>query len=646
MKKIFALFLLVMSFNLPATANDQQIPLNDFIKTAEFISVKLSPKGDKLAGVVDENGNHKIAVIDLKKMKPLSAVAFGEHRKISAYGWTDNDHLLLDINKTVGFLDRKGRWEAMLYMKANGKRKKEIFNRNNSNGAYIVDTLPDDPKYVIVVTSNRGNNLPRLVKYNLRSGTEEKFGKPADQYAGVPNLDKSKKAVVSLAYNPKTTSSYLYYKLPDAPNTEWKELDLSQGKSEVTTTFAGSSDTPDEVYILSNHDASTVGVFSLNLRSGELKKVYRHPVVDVESPVFNLNEEVIGFRLNPDYPRIYWVRPNDPTAKIYQGLLQAFPGQDVMIHDHTSDHKKLGVHVRADKNPGEFYALDLDKNKLSRLVSSRSWLNPDQLAKVRPITLKARDGLELHGYLTLPPGKEAKNLPLVVNPHGGPHGPRDYWQFNPETQLLANRGYAVLQINFRGSGGYGRDFQQAGYRKWGREMQDDVTDATLWAVEQGIADKDRICLYGGSYGGYATLQGLVREPDLYKCGIGYVGVYDLETMRACGDIATRGHYGKAYLDKVIGKDPTELKANSPAENAEKIKAKVFLAHGEDDVRVPMCQLKQMVKGLQKAGKIEGKDYFVMTRDEGHGYQSLENRTDFYSAMLTFLDDNIGEKASQ
>lgn len=619
-----------------------EVPLDDFIKTAEFVSIKLSPKGDKLAGVVDENGSHKIAVIDLKKMKPLSAITFGKNRKVSQYGWTDNDHLLLDINKTVGFLDRKGRWEAMFYMDAKGKKKKEIFNRGNSNGARIVDTLPDDPRHVIIVTSNAGNSHPRLVKYNLRSGAENKFGKPADMYAGIPQLDKNRKAVVSIAGNPKITSTYLYYKLPDALSSEWNKLDLAEGKPEVTTTYAGSSTTPNEVYILSNHDEPTIGVFKLNLANGELHKVYRHPKVDVERPVYNLNHEVIGFRLNPDYPQIYWVEPNDPIAKIYQGLMQAFPGQDVMIHSHTSDHKKLGVHVSADKNPGDFYALDLNKNKLRKLVSSRSWLNPKHLAEVRPISLTARDGLELHGYLTLPPGREAKNLPLVVNPHGGPHGPRDYWGFNPETQLLANRGYAVLQVNFRGSGGYGRDFQQAGYRKWGREMQDDVTDATLWAVEQGIADKSRICLYGGSYGGYATLQGLVREPELYKCGIGYVGVYDLETMRTCGDIVSRGHYGKVFLDKVIGKDPAELKANSPAENADKIKAKVFLAHGEDDVRVPMCQLKQMLKGLEKAGKVKDRDYFVMVRDEGHGYHNPKNRKDFYSTLLKFLDENIGD----
>jgi dipeptidyl aminopeptidase/acylaminoacyl peptidase len=294
--------------------------------------------------------------------------------------------------------------------------------------------------------------------------------------------------------------------------------------------------------------------------------------------------------------------------------------------------------VASDTNPGVYYLLNLENNKIRPLVSNRSWIKPQDMAQVKPVSFKSRDGLELHGYLTLPPGKDPKNLPLVVNPHGGPHGIRDYWAYNPEVQLLANHGYAVLQVNYRGSGGYGIDFLKAGYGKWGHEMQDDLTDATLWAVNQGIADKQRLCLYGGSYGGYATLQGLVREPDLYKCGIGYVGVYDLIKMRTCGDTVSKGgSRGKDYLNKAVGKDTEKLKEISPAYNTDKIKAKVFLAHGEDDVRVPMCQLNSLVKGL----KANGVDYEVMTRDEGHGYQNPKNKLDFYTRLLSFLDENIG-----
>jgi len=277
------------------------------------------------------NGSHKIAVIDLKKMKPLSAIKFGEHRKIAQFGWTDNDHLLLDINKTVGFLDRKGKWEAMFYMDAKGKKKKELFNRGNSNHSYIVDTLPEDPRHAMIVTSNSGNSRYRLVKYDLRTGAEKKFNKPADPYAGTPRLNADEKPVVSLGFNRKTDSTYL--------------------------------------------------VFTLNLRTGELKKVFRHPVVDVESPVYNTRKEVIGFWLNPDYPQIYWVAPEDPTAKIYQGLMQSFPGQRVRIYNHTNDGKKLVFHTSGDKHPGDFYQLDLNSHKIRKLVSARRWLDPKQLAE-------------------------------------------------------------------------------------------------------------------------------------------------------------------------------------------------------------------------------------------------------------------------
>ncbi|MFT5995371.1 MAG: dipeptidyl aminopeptidase/acylaminoacyl peptidase, partial [Glaciecola sp.] len=195
-----------------------------------------------------------------------------------------------------------------------------------------------------------------------------------------------------------------------------------------------------------------------------------------------------------------------------------------------------------------------------------------------------------------------------------------------------NRGYAVVQINFRGSGGYGDAFEEAGYRKWGREMQDDVTDATLWAVEQGYADKDRLCIYGGSYGGYSALMGVVREPDLYQCAMGYVGVYSMPIFYTHGDIPKRAS-GVKYLERVIGTDQEVMLANSPAYNVDKIKAALFIAHGKKDVRVPMEQYYALTEALDKIGK----PYESMLREEGHGYSLEQNRYDLYNKMITFFD---------
>ena len=261
------------------------------------------------------------------------------------------------------------------------------------------------------------------------------------------------------------------------------------------------------------------------------------------------------------------------------------------------------------------------------------------MAATQAVEFKARDGLTLHGYLTLPQGQE-KLLPIVVLPHGGPHGVRDTWGFDWEVQLLANRGYGVLQVNFRGSDGFGAQFRRSGYGQWGAAMQDDITDATLALIERGIADKDRICIYGASFGGYAALMGAVKTPDLYCCAIGSMGVYNLPMTFKEGDIADTTR-GLNYLKLVLGEDQNKLKQLSPAFNTEKIKAQVLLIHGKQDKRAPLEQVQSLMAAMDK----NNKPYqFLLIKDEGHGYYDEDNRIKVYKKLLTFLDKHIGHSA--
>jgi dipeptidyl aminopeptidase/acylaminoacyl peptidase len=224
----------------------------------------------------------------------------------------------------------------------------------------------------------------------------------------------------------------------------------------------------------------------------------------------------------------------------------------------------------------------------------------------------------------------------VVMPHGGPHGVRDWWEFDWEVQLLANRGYAVLQVNFRGSGGYGRDFEAAGYGEWGAKMQDDVTDATRWAIEQKIAPADRTCIYGISYGGFAALMGAAREPELYRCAIGYAGVYDLELMWESGDVPD-SRRGRAYLERVLGTDVAKLRAQSPVHNAQNIKAPVLLIHGKADGRADYEHAQRMKAALEKNNK---KVEWLSLGREGHGIYDENTRREVYERILQFLDANL------
>jgi dipeptidyl aminopeptidase/acylaminoacyl peptidase len=298
------------------------------------------------------------------------------------------------------------------------------------------------------------------------------------------------------------------------------------------------------------------------------------------------------------------------------------------------------VEVWNDRSPGDVYVFDNENKHAAHVISRRSWFDPAQMASVKQVELKARDGLALSGLLTTPKGGSGKSMPMVVMPHGGPYGIQDQWRFDDDAQVLAAAGYAVLQVNYRGSGGYGDSFVQAGRREWGGKMQDDVTDATRWAIEQGVADPSRICIYGASYGGYSALMGVAREPALYKCAAGYVGVYDLPLMHTTGDIQKRGS-GESYLRDWVGA-PESLDKVSPTRLASRIKVPVFLAAGGEDERAPQVHSERMEKALREAGVPVESLYY---KTEGHGFYEEAHKREYYSRLLAFLSRSLGGKVA-
>lgn len=637
---------LLTSLLLTLAASDlgavEKLPLEGFLRNPDFLSIKISPDGKRFATTYADGNQVKLRVINRKTMQPESNFEFGDYHRVVQFDWVSSKRLVMNEQKFVGYLDTKGGVPLLYASDYDGGNRRYLGGSGTASAGIggasfrILELLPKDPDHIMVGQFNADGIRP--FRLNVKSGKKHFMGSPRltnpeSFSAGMAvDHDGELRFVVESAKDDK-----LFTHFRDKNSDDWRILDLGNTRGISQTLPAAFSKDNSKIMLTSNHDASTFGVFEYDLEAGKIELLFRDPEVDVTDVFSARDKTILGIRYMPGTYDTLWLNPDHPEAQELIGLQKAFPGQEVQFTSHTKDGSESVVFVFSDRNPGEFYIFNRAKQELKFLVARRPWLKPEQMGAVQPIKVTARDGLELRGYLTLPNGSDGKNLPMVVNVHGGPHGPRDTWDFNWENQMLANRGYAVLQINFRGSGGYGTEFEEAGYLHWGGKMQDDVTDATLWAVEQGIADRDRLCIYGGSYGGYAALQGVVREPDLYKCAIGYVGVYDLETMNSCGDIPDSPR-GRAFLAKVQGTDREEWARRSPARNAEKIKAAVFIAHGEDDVRVPMCQGKAMKKALEEAGK----DFVWMTRDEGHGYQKLENRLAFYGQMEKFLAEHIGK----
>ena len=398
-----------------------------------------------------------------------------------------------------------------------------------------------------------------------------------------------------------------------------------------------------ELYVASNIGRDKQAIVKIDPATAkETGMVYQNPEVDVDALAYSKKRKVLTFVVYTTWKeQRKFLDPK--TEKMFATIEEKLPGYQIDVVGHDHDENQFIVAATNDRTPGFRYLFDAKNDQLIQLAEVAPWLKADQLAPMKPIEYKSRDGLTIHGYLTLPVGREAKNLPVVVNPHGGPWY-RDEWGYNPEVQFLANRGYAVFQMNFRGSTGYGRKFWEASFKQWGKTMQDDITDGVHWLIKEGIADPKRVAIYGGSYGGYATLAGVTFTPDLYAAAVDYVGVANLFTF-----MNTIPPYWKPFLDmfhEMVGdpkKDKELLASASPVMHADKIKTPLFVAQGAQDPRVNKNESDQMVEALRKRGvDVE----YMVKENEGHGFHNEENKFAFYEAMEKFLDDHLHPETAQ
>ena len=395
-----------------------------------------------------------------------------------------------------------------------------------------------------------------------------------------------------------------------------------------------------QVYILSNIGRDKVALVLYDpVTNKEVKEIYANPDYDLTSVLYDKKNKIlasvswIGEKQEDHFFDKEWETRNT-------GLKQHFSGYEVGFTGWDDDMKKGIVYNYSDRLPGKYYVYDFSSKEAVEVANPYSWINEKDMANMKPITYTSRDGFTIHGYLTLPKGIKAERLPVVVNPHGGPWA-RDGWYYNQEVQFLANRGYAVLQMNFRGSTGYGKKFWEASFKEWGKKMQDDITDGVEYLKKEGIADPKRIAIYGGSYGGYATLAGVTFTPDLYACAVDYVGVANLFTF-----MKTIPPYWKPYLDQfheMVGdpvKDSLLMAEASPVLHADKIKAPLFIAAGANDPRVNKAESDQMVNALKNRGiEVE----YMVKENEGHGFLNQDNQFDFYGGMEKFLEKYLKAK---
>ena len=594
------------------------IPMEDFFRNPEKSSFRISPDGNHIAYMKPWETRMNVFVLDIANSDERRLTSSRE-RSIYGFLWLGNNR--------IGYVKDDGGDENMHFYAVNIDGSNEIDLTPFENvKATIVDDLDDDPEHVILGLNKRNEQIFDPYRVNVNTGEMEMIAENPGNISGwmTDHDGKLRIAITSDGVN----TSLLHRDSELDPFKPILTTDFKEGVSPLFFTFDNRN-----LYVASNRGRDKTAIYEFNIdKASEGRLIFEHEEVDVSSLRFSKKRKVLT-GVSYTVAKTKRVFFDDWRQNIQDKLESKLPGYEVGITSLSDDETRAIVVTYSDKSRGTYYIYDVDDEKLTELGKISPWLNEDQMADMQPVKYTSRDGLTIHGYLTIPKGSSGKNLPVVVNPHGGPWA-RDSWGYNSQVQFLANRGFAVFQMNFRGSTGYGRKFWEISFKEWGKSMQDDITDGVKWLIEQGIADPDRIAIYGASYGGYATLAGLTFTPDLYACGVDYVGVSSLFTF-----MESMPPYWELYrsmMYEMVGhpdNDKELLASASPLLHIDKIKAPLFIAQGANDPRVKKSESDQIVEALKQ----KGIDVPYMVKDdEGHGFYNEENQFDFYRAMDDFL----------
>lgn len=628
-------------------ASATAVDLEQYLKRDTFTDIKLSPGGDYYAATVPMEDRTALAILSRKDGKITGSFVPPRNNHATTFNWVNNERVLIGLAEKFGSLDTPQLTGELYAINANGGRGELLVGyRVESKGpgtriqpkkvesvaAFLIDTVPQDDRNVLVsIWPFTEDPYTRVDRLDVNSGRRQTVARSPVRRA---DFTSDAQGHIRFAHGAAADNvNKLYHREPNG--STWNLVN-DEGVSKRIETALGFSEDGKLAYLSVEQANGPDAIVSWDPVSEKRTELLRDPVVDPDRLIYRPGTRIpVGALYLGDTPRTRFFDETSADARLYRSLEHAFGGDAVFITSSTRDGRQVLVEAWSGRNPGDFYIFDTVARNAEHLISRSSWVDAQKTAKVTPFALKARDGMQLHGFLTTPLGSSG-NLPMVVLPHGGPFGIFDDGSYDIESQMLAAAGYAVLQLNFRGSGNYGRTYRTAGAKQWGGTMQDDVTDATRWAIEQGHADASRICIYGASYGAYAALLGAAREPGLYRCAAGYVGVYDLPLMYSSGDIQRRGS-GETWLKDWLG-SPASLAEVSPVNFADRIKVPVFLAAGGEDERAPIQHTKKMEAALKKAGVPVESLYYDT---EGHGFYTDPHRREYYAKLLAFLSRSLG-----
>lgn len=598
--------------------------VEDFFKNPDKSQYQLSPDGDYYSYMGPYKRRKNLFVQKVGEDQAVQ-ITFEEDRDIGGYGWAGKDRLIY-------IKDSAGDENFKLYaVDKDGENAKELtpFEKVRIN---IIDIMEDNEEEIIIGMNKNNPQLFEPYRLNIHTGDMEQLAKndnviePIDSWM----TDHEGKLRIASKVKDGINSILMYRDHEDEAFKDVIETDFTESLAPLFFEFDNGS----VVYASSNLDRDRRVLTKFDLKTGkEIGEIlFQHDEVDVGGLSYSKKRKcltAISYLTDKRHIKFLdnWVEEH------YTHLQEKLDGYEVSISSMNKAEDKWLVRTYSDRSLGAYYHYDTKSQNLRMIAEVSPWLSEEDLCDMQSVSYTSRDGLVIHGYLTLPKTEQTSNLPLIVNPHGGPWV-RDTWGYNPEVQLFAHHGYAVFQMNYRGSTGYGKQFWKSSFKQWGLKMQDDITDGVRHLIDQMIANPNKIAIYGGSYGGYATLAGVAYTPELYTCAIDFVGVSNLMTF-----LNTIPPYWKPYLEMMYAmvghpeNDKEYMESSSPVNAVEKIITPLFVVQGANDPRVNIDESDQIVRSLRKKGVDVP---YLLKYDEGHGFRNEENRIEFYKAALGFL----------
>lgn len=650
--RLYSAILMAAVFAAPAYAIDED-RLRVYLEGSDYTSVRLSPDGKHISLITEQDDRNTLVIMDLETMKPTAAVKYTEatDMEIASAEWINKDLVRYRITRKFAMWEESFFYPDVFLLSTDGKTNVRIWSvmgnyENNSPGAakkgdltrgfpfFLADYPGDEHEQLIYVRSferRDGAGRGGIYRLDLRSGDTREHAQVPHFTDGVISNEDATIFVATTTNREAVRGVMITRNLVD-----WVPLehDLAQLSPEYHPTEIAGNYLYAEAQSSDAIDAAT-HLIRYNLETGAWEDLFEIGFATMEDARIREDTgELLWVQWVDGEPKLEIIDKTDKLSKVLAAFARSYPDFRVSVVSVTDDEQKMLLHVGSGAHAGEYFLFDFETKQAKFLLASMEGIDGNNLSELEDATFVASDGVTIPGWFLPVEGVELP--PLVVYIHGGPHGPYNAWGFNPRWHLLNEMGYAVYAPNFRGSGGYGPNFEYAGYGEWGSRMIDDMYEGVLALIDAGKVNPDRVCAYGGSYGGYGTAQSLVRHNDFYKCGVIIAGVFDLKTMMKLTDIAD-SYLGDDYMAKAIGDNEEKIREYSPMQNIDKIKAPMLIHHGEVDERTPFKDAVLFVEALEKANKrFEYKWY----PREGHGNRKMENRIDEWQRIEAFLHENL------